>query len=242
MNFIKVSLLFGFLIFFISAPSKAATPRNPSSQVDNDLEAFFNSKGVVIFIANNQNQKATFNIYNADGTIFGTISLGTDRFLMGNTKIKLSEYDQQKDIINDKYKFSPEVFSVESGNIFQFRYSNIIGDKVEIFIDQEKKVKKYLKIDKKLFKVETWKNHMIGAVIDFNLRKHPIFTIPLGSATKIDIRDSDIPFMIEEIKGDWLRITCTSYCDVQCPKNKKYQGWLKWRDGKRIFIRFVYSC
>ena len=239
---VSINFFSGWNLSKCENKSQINLTREIQSKSDNELDASFNSKGVVKFINNGKNEKASFEILNLDGSVFASVSLASSRINISGRSFKLSDYDQNKELIKDKFSFDPEVFSIESGNVIVFQYVRVNGPNVEIYINKDKKLIKTIKLNAKLFKIESWNNHMIGALIDFNIRKNSIFDNPNEKSRKIAIDNDEVTFVIDELKGDWVRIECLNFCDIQCPKNKTYSGWLRWRIGKRLIIRFVYSC
>lgn len=215
---------------------------NGERAIIDSLELFFKSKGVVSFINTDINNKNGFSIYNKDGTIFLEVFPKTDELIFKGEKYKLSNYDQIRSNLMDLYGFSPKAFFPQNGFIFQFEYRSIEDNQIEIYVNREKSDLKYLKSNNKLFAIETWKQHLLGRIIDFNLRKNPIKKQPLSSSESINLdKYDDIVFSIKGIKGEWVEIECTSFCETSCP-DKKITGWIKWRDKKGILIRFTYAC
>ena len=55
--------------------------------------------------------------------------------------------------------------------------------------------------------------------------------------------DSCIKYSVLSIKGDWIEVESSGYCDIENkkPKRKIIKGWAKWRRGNKIIIGKMYA-
>lgn len=104
--------------------------------------------------------------------------------------------------------------------------------------------KKKIKLSTDIFKAESWKEHLVGCMIDFNVKINPIRAEMLDNSKSLGYENSgeDYIFVISEIVGDWVKIECAEICDYPCSSGKKYDGWIKWKGGNKLLIRLLYSC
>ncbi|WP_109416792.1 hypothetical protein [Pararcticibacter amylolyticus] len=165
-------------------------------------------------------------------------------FMMPNGRFTttLSDYERLKGEYLKRYNFSPRLFYPQTGFLFQFELKTLKGNKAEVFINTDKTVTKYMKADTSLFNIQSWRHHILGAIIDFNHRKNPIREHPSDAAEVVDLEENDdLAFSVIRIKDEWIQIECTSFCGVSCP-DKAIRGWVKWKSKSNVLIRFIYSC
>lgn len=238
-------LIFG-LIYLISCnqtPSGENTVNTlKNSSINNDsLSLFFKSNGVVSFINTDANYQKGFTIFNGDGTVFMRILPSQDKVILNEKELSLSDFNTNKASFQ-KQGFSPKEFWPDEGFIIQFNYLSSNNNLIEVFIDSAKTITKKILLDSTLFKTETWQEHIIGTMIDFNQQKNIIRSSPSEAGTSMRLENSteDIIFIVTKIQGEWLYIESESVCGFE--KNSKYNGWIRWKNGENILIRFAYAC
>lgn len=191
------------------------------------LENYFQTKGVLSFIANDNNLKKDFEILNLDNTLFAKFNFLKQDFI--NTIKKNPDFNP--------IEFYPENY------ILQFEYVQISNNYAIIYLDKSKKNKKMIKVNS-LFKLESWREHFIGGIIGFNDKTNPVKKTPTNNSEVVgfDSKKSDQTFKINSISGDWLKIECAEICEIPCSSGSKYNGWIKWKLDNKLLIRFLFSC
>lgn len=210
-------------------------------QIDS-LELFFQSKGVLRFNPTDINLKKYFEILNDDNTVYATLNLSLDKIIIQGKHYSLNEFANDNSF-RSQYQFFPKEFFPDQ-SIIQFEYASLTNDFAEIFINKEQSKKKKIKLRADIFKVESWKDHLVGCMIDFNVKINPIRAEIIDNSKSLGYENSgeDYIFVISEIVGDWVKIECAEICDYPCSSGKKYDGWIKWKAGNKLLIRLLYSC
>lgn len=204
------------------------------------LEKFFGSKGVVTFNAVDPNLNTNYRIMNEDGSVYAVIDLKRNKVEIERKQYSLSDF-RNNDVLRTKYSFFPKEFYPDNF-IFQFEYANIEGSLAEVFIDKAKGIRKYLTRNETIFKIESWKEHLIGCTIDFDRTNTPVYELSDLSSKRANFDLQKGIFIISEIKGDMIKIECSEQCGFTCDNTNKAVGWIKWKDGQKLLIRLLYSC
>jgi len=183
-----------------------------------------------------------FRVYNEDGSVYSSISLKNDTMEIEGIRYALSDFEGKRKEIAKAHQFSPFNFYPSSGYVLQFAYKGIENGKVRIFINGDKGITKLLKVEDGLFAIEPWQKYLEGSIVEFDPGKNPLLEEGKNSSGKIetDINIADSFFSVIEVKGDFRRIECTDFCDFKCIG--KAEGWIKWRDGNSLLIKFVSAC
>lgn len=210
-------------------------------QIDS-LELFFQSKGILRFNPTDINLKKDFEILNEDNTVYATLNLSLDKIIIQGKQFSLNEFVNDNSSMS-QYQFFPKEFFPDQ-SIILFEYESLTNDVAEIFINKEQSKKKKIKLSADIFKIESWKEHLIGCMIDFNVKINPIRAEVLDNSKSLGFENSgeDYIYVIREIVGDWVKIECAEICDYPCSSEKKYDGWIKWKAGNKLLIRLLYSC
>lgn len=225
------------------APGQIKGSQSVSSEQQIDsLELFFQSKGVLRFNPTDINLKKDFEILNEDNTVYATLNLSLDKIIIQGKHFSLNEFANDNSL-RSQYQFFPKEFFPDQ-SIIQFEYASLTNDVAEIFINKEQDKKKKIKLSAGIFKAELWKEHLVGCMIDFNVKINHIRAEMLDNSKSLGYENSgeDYIFVISEIVGDWVKIECAEICDYPCSSGKKYDGWIKWKDGNKLLIRLLYSC
>ncbi len=205
------------------------------------IEIFFKSKGVLVFNAIDKNIKNNIEILNMDKTIFASYNLAKNRIEIDGKSESLSNFTN-KNLLRTASNFFPKEFYPEL-SVIQFEYLKIDNGIAEIILDKKKGIKKLIALNSTLYKIEPWKDHFIGKMIDFNSIKNPLREINLDNG-KLVLYESndDIIFTIDSISEDWVKIICTERCDFRCPEKQTITGWIRWRKGTKMLVHLMYSC
>jgi hypothetical protein len=213
------------------------------SQKNTDsLELFFHSKGILRFDATENNLKKSIEILNEDNSTFAVINFLADKIIIKNQVMSLSEF-ANNDSLRKKFQFFPKEFFPDQ-LVLQFEFTKIDGDIVDVFIEKGNGKIKRIKLENNLFRIESWKEHLIGCIIDFDINLNSIKKTASENALSVGYENSgeDYIFVISEIQGDWIKIECAEICGFTCASGKKYNGWVKWKEGQKILIKLLYSC
>jgi len=205
------------------------------------IEIFFQSKGVVSFMFSDENSIRKFKILNKDGSLYAMVDFALDEINIDGEKFKLTQFATDKSLMR-KLDFAPKEFYPEL-SVIQFEYTEVKGDLAEIIVNKDKLISKYIEINPG-FKIEDWRKHLTGCMIDFNKRTNIIREKPGEKFKSLNYESSenDLIFIIKEIKGNWVKIECSEICDCNCNSGKKYDGWIKWKNQDKLIIRLLYSC
>jgi hypothetical protein len=243
-------ILFFFTAFCYGNPKKAFTDlsliindKHSSCEFQTDsLELFFHSKGVITFNPTDVNLKKGIEILNDDNTVYATIKLSFDKIIIQGKQFPMDAFSNNNKLRN-KYHFFPKEFFPDQ-SIIQFEFISIKNGFAEIYIDKVQGKRKKIKLNRSLFKVESWKEHLIGCMIDFNKRDNPIRKKMDVNSESLEYEDSkeEYIFVVSGIEGDWIKIECSDICEYPCDSGKKYDGWIKWKKGNQLLINLLYSC
>lgn len=229
------------IIIFNSCAQHQNSNREAKDVVYKDsLSQLFKSNGIASFINTNENLKRNFKVMNEDGSEFINVLINKDSIVVKGKGFKLSEFETNRNLFQ-RQQFSPRGFWPEYG-IFQFEVVSFNDTFIEVFIDKDKNIKKRIAFDSTLFKVESWEQHIIGTMIDFNQQRQFIHSYPSEKSPSMHYEqtDEELIFVVSKIQGDWLYIESENICGFE--KNPKYDGWIKWRDKENILIKFSYAC
>jgi len=212
-----------------------------NQQIDS-LELFFQSKGVLRFNPTDINLKKDFEILNEDNTVYATLNLSSDKIILQGKQFSLNEFANDNSF-RSQFQFFPKEFFPDQ-SIILFEYASLKNDVAEIFINKEQSKKKKIKLGSDIFKTESWKEHLVECMIDFNVKINPIMAEVLDNSKSLGYENSgeDYIYVISEIVGDWVKIECAEICDYPCSSGKEYDGWIKWKAGDKLLIRLLYSC
>ncbi len=216
---------------------------NCNHKMQNVLADFFLSKGIVSF-AFTDYTTTNLDILNKDGSVYMNISfdLHSNRFTINNRLFVIANDQSVKDNIHKEYQFSPYEF-FPTYYLLKFEYIAIQDDILEVYLDKDKNVRKYIRLDTKKFLYQCWYDYFLGHPVNFNFQTNPIRENPDDKSTAINYDTKiDYLFTIAEIKGDWVKIVCTDLCGIPCTEGEKYDGWIRWRKNGKLIISFPNAC
>jgi len=148
------------------------------------------------------------------------------------------------------YEMKPELENqtvFESDELDPFRFNkddaflvmNCVGEDhryYHVIVNEETKLKKYVKKDDPVFLLDTWQNYILDCfAVDFDQSTNPLLDAPDGSPFSIAL-GGELTFRPEEIQGDWLKLQIE-----QGPERQSVEGsaWVRWRsDGMMILQLF----
>jgi hypothetical protein len=85
----------------------------------------------------------------------------------------------------------------------------------------------------------TWEEYLkqMFAVDRLADHKQKIRKQPSDTADEIKYEGRDC-FQVKSLKGDWIEIFTTDYCDQGQNKKEIKSGWIKWRRGNELLINY----
>lgn len=204
------------------------------------FEAIYGSRGVVVYKNEDRNHHKNIILLNANGTVFASISLGEGFIKFGQYKVGLSGADLAAASLNTNYQFDPQGFYPDYG-VVQFAYKLVSAGRVEVYINKQRTLTKFIKLDSTLFDIEDWRTHLSGAALEVDNSTNPLKEKPGDAASikRISVPD-DISFRITKFDGSWAQIECFNFCESVC--DKKYKGWIRWTNGKQPLLKLYYAC
>ena len=83
----------------------------------------------------------------------------------------------------------------------------------------------------------TWETFLknMFSVARLNISDQKIRKLPIENAEQINYKGKDC-FQVKSMKGDWIEIFTADNCDQS--KTKLKTGWLKWRQGNKLLIKY----
>jgi hypothetical protein len=82
----------------------------------------------------------------------------------------------------------------------------------------------------------TWEEHVLSVFsLEFDSRTNPVRTARGDSAPTIAYPGQEVIYRPEEINGEWVRVTW----EVG-PTPQMYSGWIRWKRGNFVVVRFHY--
>jgi hypothetical protein len=167
------------------------------------------------------NNKDTIFIFNKDNSIFDELYFDielNELVLKKNKKIEIKDFYLDYLIVN--------FLSNKKENYY------------EVLVDNEIKL---IKFQKDLLLFENWTTHILNCFTVLDKNKI-IYKLPNLESEKIEIKDiNNFNFEIIDVKDDWIKIKCNENCEG-CYQNIKVEGWIKWRNNKKLLIKLFYSC
>jgi hypothetical protein len=111
---------------------------------------------------------------------------------------------------------------------------------LEVIVNEETGMTKYVKADDPVLKFETWDALVLSVfAVDFDKKANPLRGAPNGEVMKIAL-PGEIFFRPVEIDGDWLRVRW----DLKDAKSKAAgthsDGWVRWKHDGVLLIDFYF--
>ncbi|MES2389584.1 MAG: hypothetical protein V4543_16385 [Bacteroidota bacterium] len=213
------------------------------------MESFFGSKGIITFKDSGNNYRHDIVFLNPDNSVFANLNFARQKIAFNKETYTFTQIAGDTTVL-DKYDFKPKGFYPADYNILLLEYSEIQSGYATVFINHAKNIKKRIKLNKQMYNAEPWEKHLKSVVIGFNPVLNPIMksnSPRSGLKGYVQFRDREEPetgyaFRIDEISGDWAKISCIEYCDSPCYTNQKYDGWILWRANGKLLIELHYAC
>lgn len=146
-------------------------------------------------------------------------------------------------------KFRP--FSFRVGNFrLKMQCTGKSANWYEVIVEEEvdPKVKKYVRADDPLLKLQSWEEYVLSFYnVKFDQKVNPILKTPAGKPRNVDTLSNDIWRVVPvKVRGEWLMIRWektqnkkSSTSKVK-PHTQANFGWIRWRKGGEFYISDFY--
>jgi len=212
----------------IASPSIEINPQLAVEKVSDAKKyetSLDNTKGLLTLSEEYKKPYDFIRFYNADGSLWYEFTFYYD------------DSDGKYEYENDNFRpfsFHPDYFTLAL---------KLIGEKsnyYEVVVNEETKLKKYVKKNDKNLKFETWENHILKTfAIEFNQKENSIRETPNGTLKKVDLSKIE-RFGAVEFKGEWLKINWDTEKNTDSDSKKTDFGWIKWKEGENLLIDWFY--
>ena len=200
-------------------PEKEATSKVPKIEY-RDIS---NSLGLVEIAEKGFMKDKTVRIYNEDESLWNEFSLFDENKIYQN-------------IVQNK-NFRPFRYDTDN-NHFYFDWVSENKLFYQVVVNEETKLKKFVKKDDPHFKANTWEKYTLNCfAVEFDWEKNPLRVDIDGQIIKQNL-DKGLSFQPKEIRGNWLKVKSFDLNNVN-DENKSESGWIKWKDGNKIIINFL---
>lgn len=166
----------------------------------------------------------TVRFYNQDGSLWNEFDVFDE-----NDDGKVYE-----NIMQNK-DFRPFRYDTESYH-FYFDWAGENKLYYQVVVNEETKLKKFVKKDDPHFKADSWENYVLTCfAVEFDEQKNPLRKEINGQIIKN--LDKSLSFQPKEIRGNWLKVKPFDLNKVNDVNNSDF-GWIKWKDDNKIVINF----
>ena len=197
-----------------------------------------NGIGIIVMksIGDGFNTRETIELLNEDNTVYAKWNYHNESFeIEGNISALFSVSDNR---LKEDYDFSPRVFFTEY-HIIHFEVMNKDGTFYEVLVNPDKGVTKRLSLKSSQFNYFSWEEYLKRLYLSYDPNSNPLRKFPDGQS-EIVYKYNDYFFKVIEVKGDWVKIKCSSDCKL-CDKGD-LAGWVKWKYGKKLLIEIGIIC
>ena len=101
------------------------------------------------------------------------------------------------------------------------------GNKYEIIANEAGKIRKFVIVDNKILKHESFQDYLLRSVIGFDRTSNPVRRNIDGELIEIGDYEQIQPVIV---KGDWIKL---EFKDIT---QQSSFGWVRWRDGDHILV------
>jgi hypothetical protein len=186
----------------------------------------FNIENTVGVVVLNKFVKGDFvRFYNRDGSLWYEFSYFYD------------DSDGKFDYANDDFR--PFAFHVDNF-LLVLKCTNQNGKLLEVIVNEDTGMAKYVKADDPILKLQTWDAHVVSVLsVTFDKKGNPLREAPDGQVKKVTV-PGDVYFRPVETDGDWLKVRW----ELEDGKSKndrlESNGWIRWKHDGILLIDFVY--
>jgi len=142
-----------------------------------------------------------------------------------------------KNLKTEQTWLKPEVLWLDYSE-FNFRCKSKNGEWLELIVNNDSGLTYWIKENKTTIYL-TWEEYLkqMFSVDRLPDSEQKIRKQPSDKADEIKYEGRDC-FQVKSLKGDWIEISTTDYCDEGKNKDKIKSGWIKWRDGDKLLIDY----
>ena len=131
--------------------------------------------------------------------------------------------------------FRPFRYDTESYH-FYFDWTGENKLYYQVVVNEEAKLKKFVKKDDPHFKADSWKSYVLNCfAVEFDEQKNPLHKEINGQIIKN--LDKSLSFQPKEIRGNWLKVKPFDLNKVNDENNSDF-GWIIWKEDNKIVINF----
>ncbi len=110
----------------------------------------------------------------------------------------------------------------------------------EVIVNEETRMKKYVRVDDPVLKLQTWEEHILQVfAVDFNRKDNPVLETSGGQMKSIDF-PKGVTFHPVEVRGEWLKIRWNGTEQTGDKNISNNFGWIKWKKDGAISIELFY--
>ena len=146
-----------------------------------------------------------------------------------------------KDLENQRTWLKPEVLWLDYSE-FNFRCKSRTGDWFEVIVNNENGIALWIK-QSNATKFMTWEEYLkdMFAVDRLETYNQKIRKQPTDTADEIKYEARDC-FQVKSLKGDWIEIFTTDNCEEGKNKTEIKSGWIRWKQGDKLLIKYYPTC
>lgn len=179
-----------------------------------------NTRGVVVLDKFGKGDFVKF--YNADGSLWYEFTYFYD------------DSDGKFEYANDEFRpfaFHQDYF------LLVLKCSETTDKFFEVVVNEETGLRKYVKANDPVLKLEPWKKFVLGVfAVKFDKKVNPILETPNGHVKSVDI-PAAASFRPVEADGDWLKIR---WDQAGAKTGQASKGWIRWKNDESLLIDFSY--
>jgi hypothetical protein len=142
-----------------------------------------------------------------------------------------------KNLKTEQTWLKPEVLWLDYSQ-FNFRCKSTNDEWLELIVNNDNGQTYWIKKNKATIFL-TWEDYLkeMFAVDRLADHKQMIRKLPSDTADEIKHNGRDC-FQVKSLKGDWIEIFTTDHCDEGKNKSEIKGGWIKWRRGDELLIKY----
>lgn len=221
-----------------SDEDKLSSAPNGKARSDSirSLRDAFQALGILRLDDPRKKGNVVFSIYNRDSTLFNQIEYRDNMiYITSDTSrvdlIALSKSDV-KDHVLDPYELDPGY------GLIHFKVSGSTSSTYEIIVNSDG-LKKYVR-NSEAVRYEEWEEYLVGTMPGIDeewvYRSEPDSN---SAALTPDPQSFDIESCIPEIsaiEGDWMKLSCDSYCGGIPEMRGRFIGWTRWHANGHLRV------
>ena len=208
---------------FIPGPSPVI--EQASTSVEVEFPVIENTIGLIV-LSDNYDKGDFVKIYNEDGSLWHKFTHYYD------------DSDGEFEYANDNFRpfaFHPDYF------VLALKCVGKKADRYEVIVNEETNLKKYVKVNDKVLKFETWENHILKLfAVGFDEKENPMLEVPQGQVK--NLVKSERTFHPVEVKGEWLKVKWDVTGETDKKETQQNSGWLRWKKDGKLIVELFYIC